>query len=353
VKFGENSFEASEASEASEALVFAFLNHSAYHRAQITIALKFLDEKGCDTEFFNLFTYSAEIFKNKFGGLTISVKKDYFMKKYAENLKSRVVIWTLCLSISLGFWLLFSHCGFFFHRVVLKRKVENVTLGIPTGSVRSFIAITLISFPFYFLLKEIPSYIPSAITSLIFVIVTYYFEMRSEGYWELIQKLKNLQEKNPQKNYHPLYLPKYTVRITLVSLLISMFLYNASGPQVSIEWSNVLFDIIIIVVFFWIGMFLGKSEERKLENSIKLKLVKFPNLENKDARIFKELKKEQQEHPNEGHDYISIFMITAILASLVLYTSQADDIFSFLGLAEIRWRQILLFLLNIYYGYRQ
>jgi len=119
--------------------------------------------------------------------------------------------------------------------VVLKRKVENVTLGIPTGSVRSFIAITLISFPFYFLLKEIPSYIPSAITSLIFVIVTYYFEMRSEGYWELIQKLKNLQEKNPQKNYHPLYLPKYTVRITLVSLLISMFLYNASGPQVSIE----------------------------------------------------------------------------------------------------------------------
>ena len=100
-------------------------------------------------------------------------------------------------------------------------------------------------------------------------------------------------------------------------------------------------------------MFLGKSEERKLENSIKLKLVKFPNVENKDARIFKELKKEQQEHPNEGHDYISIFMITAILASLVLYTSQADDIFSFLGLAEIRWRQILLFLLNIYYGYRQ
>ena len=92
MKFGENSFEASEASEASEALVFAFLNHSAYHRAQITIALKFLDEKGCDTEFFNLFTYSAEIFKNKFGGLTISVKKDYFMKKYAENLKSRVVI---------------------------------------------------------------------------------------------------------------------------------------------------------------------------------------------------------------------------------------------------------------------
>jgi uncharacterized damage-inducible protein DinB len=44
----------------SEEMIFAFLNHSVHHRAQLMIALRIVGENGCDTDFYTFLKKKKE-----------------------------------------------------------------------------------------------------------------------------------------------------------------------------------------------------------------------------------------------------------------------------------------------------
>ena len=109
--------------------------------------------------------------------------------------------------------------------------------------------------------------------------------------------------------------------------------------------------MVIIVIFFWIGLYFGKAEQKRLEESIKIKIKKFAEVEDQDARIFKSLKLEKAQQSIESHNFVSIMMVVLILWALIIYMSDINDIIPIFDDIELRWRQIMLFLLNIYYSF--
>jgi len=54
IKFGDQEY------IISEEMIFAFLNHSIHHRAQVMVALRLIKEKGCDTDFYTFLQRQKE-----------------------------------------------------------------------------------------------------------------------------------------------------------------------------------------------------------------------------------------------------------------------------------------------------
>jgi len=148
--------------------------------------------------------------------------------------------------------------------VLIKRfgkdgRVEGYPLGMPRGTVRAIITLMIVSFPFNyippfnFISGEIQ--IPSEIINTIFILVAFYFEARKgednrlKTIGEIIATSEISEEKRRTKK--PLYLPKYTVRIFLMILLVVFYLIDIFIQHISLELKNTLIDILVIAILYF------------------------------------------------------------------------------------------------------
>lgn len=239
-------------------------------------------------------------------------------------------------------------------------RVEGYPLGMPRGTVRAVITLMIVSFPFNyippfnFLLLE--TQIPSEIVNSVFILVAFYFQARKgeDDRLKFIQEVrkpeKAAEEKKKEKK--PLYLPKYSVRISLTGLLAIYFLIDLFEP-LNIEIQNTLIDILIIAILYFVGTFfrvIGTSiQKRKLKDQIE-KIPNYQELSKYD--ILERLDKQNRgSAKNVGKSLFSILVFIAISIALSLYTIGQDPVLSF-GIISISIRSGLLLLINIYYGFR-
>ncbi|MFX0070168.1 MAG: hypothetical protein ACFFAO_03670 [Candidatus Hermodarchaeota archaeon] len=259
-----------------------------------------------------------------------------------------MISWILCIILII--WILFN-------RFRKNRKVVGYPLGIPKGSVRAFIAIIVVAFPFNYLI--VGQEIPSVIASAIFILVAFYFETRrtkKEELSQMIHEIKHPEEAEEEEiKIYPLYLPKYSVRILLIVLLASILIINSYGPNVPFEQTNTLVDIFIIIIFYIIGslarIFLSIGEDKELRIKIKNKLEETPTIS--DVLMVKYLFEEEPSWwMKTRKNIISCMTLIAIIIALALYTIDWDYEFLIILTYTFTVRSILFLLINIYFGFR-
>lgn len=237
-------------------------------------------------------------------------------------------------------------------RVKKDNKVEGAPLGIPVGSIRALMAIIVISFPFGYLILDME--IPSVILNTIFVVVAFYFQKRADptNIKELVAEIRSEKKGKKKKGFYPLYLPKYSVRITLVVILAIILVLNAQGPDVPFQSTDTLLELLIIIVFFIIGMIFHGIGERIQKRVISKKLDKF---EGTDEELIEELKEQNKHKRRRRKSFLSILTITCVVASLTLFTlnNPTPYYLGIDGLLYLEVRYLLLLMLNVYFGLRQ
>lgn len=235
-------------------------------------------------------------------------------------------------------------------------KVEDYPLGFPRGTIRAIITIMVVAFPFTYLFTN--QEIPSMITNSIFFLVAFYFEARKSGEEKLrlIKKIRNPDKyaEEARKEKKPLYLPKFSVRIILVVLLIAIVILNFYGPDVPFEVTNTILDILVLVSVFFIGTIfrsIGLSrQKKKLRKQIEAiadyrTLSKYDILEKIEAKKPSLWKKSWK-------NLISILTILAVTTGLVLFSFNLDYTLPLFGLFNLSLREGLLLFINAYYGFR-
>ncbi|MBD3214585.1 MAG: hypothetical protein GF311_18385 [Candidatus Lokiarchaeota archaeon] len=241
----------------------------------------------------------------------------------------------------------------FVSRIINKRKVPEYPLGLPRGSVRALTTILVVAFPFYFLFEGKP--IPGLIINAIFILVAFYFEARKspkEKMEKIISEIKmtgELEHIETEKQIYPLYLPKYSVRISLFTILILILVINFFGPNVEFTYTNTILDIVIIIVLYIIGTFFRTIKNRREEKNIKQRIKNLKDYRNlSDVEIIEQLmKKETKKWKLTGKGIFSILMFSAIATSLIMYQISFD-----IPIYTFSLRESLLLLVNVYYGFR-
>jgi hypothetical protein len=233
--------------------------------------------------------------------------------------------------------------------------VEGYPLGMPRGSIRALIAILVVAFPFTYLIEG--EEIPSAITSAIFILVAFYFEARKAKKEELLELIDDVRfpDKPEKKVTYPLYLPKYSVRITLVLMIVLTLIINAYGPMVPFETTNTLVDILLIISFFILGSIFKRigniRENRRNKRLISMKLAEDASISN-DGIIDYLTSKEKSFLKKKAKNCLSVITLIAIIIALVLYTIDIDYEFLTIIFYAFTLRTTLFLFINIYYGFR-
>ncbi|TFF87612.1 MAG: hypothetical protein EU549_04410 [Promethearchaeota archaeon] len=230
--------------------------------------------------------------------------------------------------------------------------VKEYPLGLPRGTIRAMTTILIVSFPFTYLLFN--EGVPGLIINAIFILVAFYFEARKgpkERMEAVIEEMKQdvgVQEREKREIY-PLYFPKYSVRISLLVLIVLILTLNYFGPQVEFKQTNTLLDILIILILYIIGSLFRwikqRGDEKKLKQEIK-SLKDYQLLS--DVEIIEILiKKEPEGWKLTGKGIFSLVMFSCILAALILYMVPID-----ICLQGYSLQGILLLSINLYYGFR-
>lgn len=258
------------------------------------------------------------------------------------------MIWLLFFGI-LSIWLVLRRFG-------KDGKIEGEPLGMPRGTVRALITILIVSFPFNYMFTG--QEIPGLITNAIFIVVAFYFEARRGGKdkLQLIEEVKypNETKAAAQEQKKPLYLPKFSVRIIIISILASLIIINTLGPNIPFEATNTFVDILIIIILFIIGSFLriikNSKEKKRITNQIKsidnyMSLSEYKILDNLE-------KKELSWWEEKGKDFLSFLILAVIITALLCYTINWDFIIPVLPFYDFSLRESLLLLISVYYGFR-
>jgi hypothetical protein len=244
--------------------------------------------------------------------------------------------------------------------ILLKRfspdgKVEGQPLGMPRGTVRALITIMIVAFPFWYIMTG--EEIPGLLLNAIFVAVAFYFEARRpehEKLKEVVNELKSpeLVEIDLRKQKKPLYLPKYSVRILLVLMLLIFLIINYYGPQVPFQATNTIFDLLIIIVLFIIGVILRSiltsRENKRIEKSVESMDASISDVE----LIEKLLLEDFGFWKRHGKNIVSIVMLIVVVGALTCYTFEWDYELITLYDYTLTIVGILLLLTNAYYGFR-
>lgn len=239
-----------------------------------------------------------------------------------------------------------------FKRFSKDGRIEGYPLGMPRGTIRAIITLMIVLFPFTYIFWN--EQIPSEIVNTIFILVAFYFEARKgednrlKFIAEIINPEKVVEEK--RKSIKPLYLPKYTVRISLMIILILYYIIDLFIQNISLELTNTLIDILVIAILYFIGTFfrtIGQIwSKKKLKEQIEAipnykELSKYDILEKIDA-------KKRGGAVNVGKSIFSISVFLAVTMALLLFTARID----FEIILTISLRRALLLLINLYYGFR-
>jgi hypothetical protein len=235
-------------------------------------------------------------------------------------------------------------------------RVSGYPLGMPRGTVRAYIAIIVVVFPFNYLIVN--QEIPRVITSAIFILVAFYFETRKtkrERLSRLIHEVKHPEEAKRKEKY-PLYIPKYSVRSLLVLMLASILYFNFYGPNVPFEITNTLIDIFLVIIFFTLGSLfrrIGSSgEEREFKEGVRVKLNETPTIS--DIAMIKYLEDQEPSWIQKTFkNFVSILTLFAILVALAMYTIGFDYDLLILPLYAFTVRSTLFLMINVYYGFRE
>ncbi|MFX0087765.1 MAG: hypothetical protein ACFFAU_19090 [Candidatus Hodarchaeota archaeon] len=252
-------------------------------------------------------------------------------------------------------------CGFLFLWCLINRfgeggKVEEHPLGMPRGTVRALITILIVSFPFIYIING--EEIPGIITNAIFIVVAFYFEARrgKKDRLRVIEEIKYPEEtKNKDEiDKEPLYLPKYSVRIILVSLLVIILITNTFGPRVPFEITNTLVDLLIIVVFFIIGTIFGAIKNAKVKKRLTGQVTSIDNYKSQSAyEINANIEKQKKTWWElKGKSILSISTFIAVIISLIFYSINWDFLIPILPIYDFSLRETLLLLISVYYGFR-
>ena len=247
--------------------------------------------------------------------------------------------------------------------VLIKRfgkdgRIEGYPLGMPRGTVRAIITLMIVSFPFNYIpplnFLSGETQIPSEIINTIFILVAFYFEARKgeDNRLKLIEEIKDTREISEEKRKitKPLYLPKYTVRIFLMLLLIVFYLIDIFVHHISLELTNTLIDILVIAILYFIGTFFRALVQKINKKKLKEQVEKIPNYQELSKYDILEKLDEQKRGgiTNVGKSLFSIIVFIAVTAALFLFTAEID----FLLIFSVSLRRALLLLINLYYGFR-
>jgi hypothetical protein len=243
------------------------------------------------------------------------------------------------------------------HRFGMEGKVEGEPFGMPAGTVRALITIMIVAFPFSYLI--INEEIPSLITNAIFILVAFYFQARKGGTEKLKRIVKEVKypelfEKEEKKRKYPIYLPKYSVRIILISMLALILIINSLGPQISFVATDTLLDLFLIISLFVIGALFGAIGDNIERRNIKEQIREMENYQSLSK--YEIIEKLAQQKPSwwkqKRRSFLSLAVLTAVIMSLICYTIEWDYMLLILPFYEFSLRETLLLLINVYYGYR-
>jgi len=255
-------------------------------------------------------------------------------------------------------WILF---GIFIIWCLINRfieggKVDGQPFGMPRGTVRAFITVMIVSFPFGYLITG--ESVPGLITSAIFVVVAFYFETRKSGTEKLKEIIDDIKKPDlvidEKKEKKPLYLPKYTVRFILVSMLIFIQMLIFLKPEIEFEVTNTLPDVLLMVGLFIIGAFFRSILKLREKRSIKEKIQNI-DASLSDAEIIEKLMSEEGSWwKKEGKNVLSSVVLILVITALIFYTFEWDfTIFSVPAATyTLTVQGTLLLLINLYYGFR-
>ncbi|MBN2153070.1 MAG: hypothetical protein JW839_16580 [Candidatus Lokiarchaeota archaeon] len=248
--------------------------------------------------------------------------------------------WILLVLISL--WLLRQRVG--------KEKIfPDLPLGMPEGTVRALLAIVVVSFPFTFFWRGVS--VPSIVANLVFVVIAFYFEKRSQKSTVKEAAMEISEErKKVTRDQLPLYLPKYTVRTILVALVVALFVnsYLVASPLPTAI--NTFIDILAMVGSFVFGM-LGRSIEVSMaKRKIRKRKEKTGETLQQAAQA---LEKEDKLRNARLGSFVSYVVCSALILSLFFFTFDIRlDIFLVEGVS-IPIREALFMSVNVYFGFRQ
>jgi len=235
-------------------------------------------------------------------------------------------------------------------------KVEGYPFSMPRGTIRAIITVMVIAFPFNYLLTN--QEIPGIITSSIFILLAFYFEAR-KGEKEQIDMIKEIkdpikfaEEKKKQKK--PLYLPKYSVRISLVLILTIIIVTNYFGPNVPFETTNTFLDILIIVLFYFTGVFFGSIIKNYQKKKLKKVIETIPDYETKSKYEILDILMERKAGiwKRAWRNLISLLTFVAVTLALIAFTINWDFTIPFFSFFDLSLRETLLLIINVYYGFR-
>ncbi|MFX1280575.1 MAG: hypothetical protein ACFFA3_14455 [Promethearchaeota archaeon] len=230
-------------------------------------------------------------------------------------------------------------------------------LGMPRGTVRALITLMIVSFPLGYLITG--EEIPGLIINSIFIVVAFYFETRrseKEKLTEIVEELKGsdfiIKEMKEKK---PLYLPKYTVRISLVIIIIVIIIIKMLKPKFVFQQTNTLADLLLILGFFIIGSFFRAIGKVKEKSNIR-EQIKEMDSSLSEAKIIESLMtREQSWLRRTGKNILSILVLIAIFAALLCYTIEIDyTLVTLKALDDYQFTVVglLLILVNVYFGFR-
>jgi hypothetical protein len=241
-------------------------------------------------------------------------------------------------------------------------KIKGEPLGMPRGTVRALITIMIVAFPFSYLIfpEFFGNQIPGLIINSIFIVVAFYFEARrgeKEKLVQIVEELKghNLVTEDAESQKKPLYLPKFTVRFSLVVLLLLFIGINWLGPNVPFEQTNTLVDLVLIIGFFIIGAFFRSIIKTREKKTIKEQIGNM-DASLSDAEIIEKLMlRELSWFKRKGKNILSILVLIAVVVALFCYTFNLDyQLITLTTLDNYRVTLVglLLIFINTYYGFR-
>jgi hypothetical protein len=257
---------------------------------------------------------------------------------------------TWILGIILIIWVIIKRCG-------KEGKIKGEPLGMPRGTIRALNTLLIVTIPFHYLF--VGENIPGMITNSILFLMAFYFQTRKSGKEKLkhiVKYVKNPelldQEEEPPK--HPLYLPKFTVRISLVVILSAIIIINHFGSTVSFESTNALLDILIIISSYIVGVFFRNISVSKEKKRLKKQIVEIKNYQSlsKYEIIEKLIDQEPAWLKQKSRNFLSLLTLATVITSLMLFTIPWDYEFQILTLFTFSLREALLLLINVYYGFR-
>jgi len=237
-------------------------------------------------------------------------------------------------------------------RVMPGGKNDGKPLGMPRGTVRAFITILIVSFPLGYLL--IGEDVPSFITNSIFVLVAFYFTSRRSGEERLWRSIREIIDpskvEEAKKEKKPLYLPKYSVRISILMLLGIIVVCNMFGPNCAIEATDTIYDLLTMILLFIAGALFGGILRLFAKKDLETRVKSIPGYESLAVsdiadKLVHEIGKSWVKR--EGQNLLSTLLMVGVIISLICYTIEWDYVLWIFSL-----RDGLLLLVNAYYGFR-